>query len=201
MSPRPRLQSDAAILEAAFQVVNQTGPDRFTLADVGEKIGLSAATLVQRFGSKRGLLLKMFEQSIGLIDDRFTAALISNQSPIDCLYAAAVERFSVFDMPDTLANRFSFILIELSDPEFRTYVADSTAKAVSGYKTMLDNAVAAGELDSGFDSQIVAETIHSMTLGSLMMWAILRDGAPGDRIRQNLDALIRPLQPLARAES
>ncbi|MCA1563440.1 MAG: TetR/AcrR family transcriptional regulator, partial [Acidobacteria bacterium] len=42
---------------AAIQVMARLGPVRLTLADVAREIGLSPATLVQRFGSKRGLLL------------------------------------------------------------------------------------------------------------------------------------------------
>ena len=55
---RPRTKSDAAVLEAAAVVFGRTGPS-FTLADVAKEAGLAPATLVQRFGSKRGLLLAL----------------------------------------------------------------------------------------------------------------------------------------------
>ncbi|MGH9423559.1 MAG: TetR/AcrR family transcriptional regulator, partial [Thermoanaerobaculia bacterium] len=94
MSPRPRRLSDAAILEAAFEVVRRTGPDRFTLADVGHEVGLSAATLVQRFGSKRALLLAMLQQSVTQTDDRFAEITKLGESPMETLYAAVLDRFS-----------------------------------------------------------------------------------------------------------
>ena len=53
---RPRTKPDAAVLEAAGRVFGTVGPG-FTLADVAKEAGLAPATLVQRFGSKRGLLL------------------------------------------------------------------------------------------------------------------------------------------------
>ena len=49
---------DAAILRAAAEVIGRTGPARFTLAAVASEVGLVPATLVQRFGSKRGLLAR-----------------------------------------------------------------------------------------------------------------------------------------------
>jgi len=56
MSPRPRTTSDEDLLKAVHAVVTRLGPN-LTLADVAKEAGVSAATLVQRFGSKRGLLL------------------------------------------------------------------------------------------------------------------------------------------------
>ena len=50
MSPRPRTVQDAAILDAAIEVLGRIGSEKMTLADVGAEVGLSAATLVQRFG-------------------------------------------------------------------------------------------------------------------------------------------------------
>ena len=92
MSPRPRRLPDSAILDAAVIVVGRMGPERFTLADVGHEAGLSAATLVQRFGSKRNLLLAMLEQTINLVEERFMAAANASESPLDGIYAAATDR-------------------------------------------------------------------------------------------------------------
>ncbi|MEO5903944.1 MAG: TetR/AcrR family transcriptional regulator [Gemmatimonadaceae bacterium] len=194
MSPRPRRLPDSAILDAAAKVVNRTGPERFTLADVGGEVGLSAATLVQRFGSKRALLLAMLEQTISLLDENFEAAFANTGSPLEGLYAAAVGRTSQFDAPESLANRLAFVLLEMNDPEFHSLAVESSRKAVNAYKIMLDNASDVGELsNAGADTQALAESIHAMTLGSLMMWAITREG---DRppTRRDLDNLLRPFK-------
>src|SRR5579864_8584991 len=64
---RQRTTSDAEVLAAAGRVIARLGPSRFTLADVSAESGLAPATLLQRFGSKRGLLLafaKMGEDSV-----------------------------------------------------------------------------------------------------------------------------------------
>src|SRR5438874_2348746 len=57
MSPRRRATTDEAILMATHSAVTRLGPTRLTLADVAREAGISPATIVQRFGSKRGLLL------------------------------------------------------------------------------------------------------------------------------------------------
>ncbi len=193
MSPRPRRLSDSAILEAAYEVVRRTGPDRFTLADIGQEVGLSAATLVQRFGSKRSLLLAMLQQSVIRTDDRFAEAIKTGESPIATLYAAVLDRFRAVDNPETLSNGFAFLMMEMSDPEFRKVAAESANNAIAGYKTMLDAAVAGGELtDEALDTQHLAETIHGLTWGALMMWTIIRMLSQQDRLRRSLDILLTP---------
>jgi AcrR family transcriptional regulator len=193
MSPRPRRLSDAAILEAAFEVVRRTGPERFTLADVGQEVGLSAATLVQRFGSKRALLLAMLQQSVTRTDDRFAKSIAPGESPIETLYAAVLDRFRAVDSPNTLSNGFAFLMLENSDPEFHELAAESANNAIAGYKTMLDAAVEAGELNEELvDTALLAETIHALTWGALMMWSILRMMSPQDRLKRSLDILVTP---------
>src|SRR3954447_21121248 len=56
---RPRTVSDATLLEATARTIGEVGQPGLTLARVGASCGLSAAAVVQRFGSKRALLLAL----------------------------------------------------------------------------------------------------------------------------------------------
>lgn len=53
--PRHKTQSDERILEVALSVMHERGPDALTFSALAERCGLSAATLVQRFGNKEKL--------------------------------------------------------------------------------------------------------------------------------------------------
>ena len=57
---RPKTLPDAEILKAAAHVVAKN-PAGWTLADVGDQCGLSAATIVQRFGTKKDLSIRLVE--------------------------------------------------------------------------------------------------------------------------------------------
>ena len=54
--PRSKSQSDEQVLEVALAIVHSDGVDRLTFAALAERCGLSAATLVQRFGTKPALV-------------------------------------------------------------------------------------------------------------------------------------------------
>ncbi len=195
MSPRPRTVHDDAILEAAIGVLGQIGAERMTLADVGSAVGLSAATLVQRFGSKRSLMLALLRHCTGDVDSRFNEAIASHESPLDALFASATSRPGSFEGNVGLGNRLSFYLSQLDDPEFRDVALENGRLAVEGFRKLLEAAVEAGELTVGYtDTEQLAETIYSMTMGSLMTWAVTNDGAFQAKMRRDLDLLLRPFR-------
>lgn len=194
MSPRPRTVDDSTILEAAVTVLGRIGPDRLTLADVGEEAGLSAATLVQRFGSKRDLMLSVLKFATEGFDERFEQAIQSNDSPLEAIFAAAMER-APHSEPGALAHMLAFYLSDLGDPDFRALAIENSRKAVAGFKRMLDEAVASGELaESYVDTAQLAETIYSLVMGTLLTWTVTGDGNYRTRVRDELDILLRPFR-------
>ena len=57
--------SNDEIFAAAQRAMTRRGPHELTLADVAAEAGVSAGRLVQRFGSKRALLLALAERFAG----------------------------------------------------------------------------------------------------------------------------------------
>src|SRR5215471_15001843 len=91
MPPRPRTASDAEILQATGRAIARLGPARLTLAAVAQEVGLAPATLVQRFGSKRGLLLALAAEAVAGVEVCFAGVRKAHPSPLDALLAAATE--------------------------------------------------------------------------------------------------------------
>ena len=49
-------------MAATQRVMMRVGPRELTLAEIGAEAGVTAGALVQRFGSKRGLMLELAKQ-------------------------------------------------------------------------------------------------------------------------------------------
>jgi AcrR family transcriptional regulator len=58
MAARPRKVSDDDVFSATHRVMQRVAPGELTLAEIALEAGVTAGALVQRFGSKRALLLK-----------------------------------------------------------------------------------------------------------------------------------------------
>lgn len=195
MSPRPRTVEDSEILAAAHRAISRLGPS-LTLADVSEEIGLSPATLVQRFGSKRGLLLALVRSGVESVDDCFAAVRESNASPLAALIAAATAMTQQMKTPEELANGLAFLQMDVSDPDFHRLALENSQRTLAGYRALLDDAVAAGEL-LGCDTANLAHAVGALSGGSLIAWAIHRDGSAEDWVRRDLETLISPYRPRA----
>ena len=60
--PRHKSISDEELLDRALPVIGRAGPAGFTLADVAREVGVSPATLLQRFGDKQTLIERVFSR-------------------------------------------------------------------------------------------------------------------------------------------
>ena len=191
MSPRPRATSDADILAATHRAVSRLGPVRLTLAEVAREAGISPATLVQRFGSKRGLLLAFASQGTAGGGDEIATIGASQPSPLAGLRAVVACMTGLAPSPEVLANNLAFLQIDLVDPDFHR-LALAHAQAVRlEIKKLLDAAIKAGELEPCNTTRL-AVAVAAMMNGSLLQWAIDREGTVGDRLQADLDTLLRP---------
>jgi len=188
MSPRPRGTSDEDLLAATHRVVSRLGPN-LTLGDVAKEAGVSPATLLQRFGSKRGLLLAFAAAGSADVSAEFTAIRARHPSPLAALHELARCMAAMAATPETLSNSLAFLQMDLFDPDFHRHALAHSRGMRAGIKALLDDAVDAGEL-SRTDTDSLAGAVQSMMGGSLLQWAIDREGKAADRLSEDLGTLL-----------
>ena len=188
--------SNADILNAAGRVISQLGPVKLTLADVAREVGLAPATLVQRFGSKRGLLLALAESAAASVDDCFAAVRAAHAKPLEALVAAATEMTRHVQSPDEMANHLAYLQIDLNDPDFHRLMLISSQRIEAGYRALLDEAIAAGEL-TPCDTTRLARAVGALSGGSLLGWAVYRRGTAEAWVRDDLATLLDRYRPTA----
>jgi AcrR family transcriptional regulator len=171
------------VLDAAARLIGRVGPARMTLAHVAEEIGLSPATLVQRFGSKRGMLLAVARRRV-----EFGGA---GPPRVEALLAGLIELSASVRTPEALANNLAFLQLDLSDPEFHAEAVAHFAAMREHVAALLGAAIAAGELRA-VDADSLAETVVTTYNGALITWAVLREGALEDWLRRRLEAVLAP---------
>jgi AcrR family transcriptional regulator len=200
MTPRPRTVDDPAILGAAGRIISRQGPTKFTLADVASEVGLSAATLVQRFGSKRGLMLALACSARDSVEACFNVVRASNPSPLAAVLAAGTEMTRYVNSPEEMSNHLAFLQTDLSDPEFYAVMLENSRRIVAGYRSLLDEAVAARELVP-CDTARLARAVDAVAGGSLIGWAVYREGSAETWVRTDLHTLLDPYRPKARTRA
>ena len=188
--PRPRTVSDEDILAAAARVVGEVGPERLTLADVGRRVGLAPATLLQRFGSRRGLLLALATHDVDAVPTRIRAAGEAADSVLDALVTALASVAGAISSPAEFGNRLAFLLTDLSDPEFQAVARRFSERLTAAIAEVLDAAAGREEIGRGEDTAGLAELMFVVYNGALVSWGLTPQGQPADAVRRHLRAVL-----------
>jgi AcrR family transcriptional regulator len=192
VSPRPRKVSDDDVFAATQRAMSRLGPGQLTLAEIAGEAGLTAGALVQRFGSKRALLLGFAARAAEGAPDFLAQLRTRHASPLDALrdYAACIAQLAT--SPAALARNLAYLQIDLTDDDFRQQLARQARATRRAVRALLDDAVSAGELLSATDTRALARTIEVALNGSLLTWAFYLEGSATRWIRTDLDAVVAP---------
>lgn len=179
-------------MSRARSPIGRHGPATLTLAAVAREAGLAPATLVQRFGSKRGLLLAFAAQAAAAVEGPFRTARQASASPLAALHTALATLAAGVQTPTEMANHLGLLQMDLADPQFRAPAADQMRRLRNEIATLLGAAVAAGELTADVDPARLARSVQVTYNGALLVWAVLGDGALTESLRADLDDLLQP---------
>jgi AcrR family transcriptional regulator len=192
MSPRPRKASDDEVFAAATRVMARCGPAELTLAMIASEAGLTAGALVQRFGSKRALLLALAERFATEADQLFAGLRAAWSSPIAALRAYAACMANLGTSATALANNLSWLQQDLTDPEFRRLTQIQARASRRELQRLVEDAIAQRELDAGVDPGGLARAIEVTVSGSLMTWAIHQEGTCRAWVEHDFQVLLKP---------
>jgi AcrR family transcriptional regulator len=199
MSPRPRETSDEQILAATARVMQRRSPTQLTLADVAKEAGVVPATLIQRFGTKRGLLLATCRTAPAAVPKEFTAARAKHASPLKALIELYAGCSGFAPTPEAMANGLAYLQIDLTDPDFHAITLTQFRAIHTETKKLLDEAVAARELQP-CETARLARLIQDLNEGAMLSWAVYREGSGAAWVRRDLEALLAPYRAIGKRQ-
>jgi len=189
--PRPRSVSDEAILAATARTIGRVGPLRLTLAHVAREVGLSPATLIQRFGSKRALLLAFARQGGGDEQGYMDRLRAEGRTALATARAFLLCFAGLAQSPKEMANNLAFLQIDLTDAAFHRITSRLFRSQHQALAGLLAEAQAEGELGP-VDARALARVLLAVVNGSLLTWAVYRDGPAAQWLARDIDLALEP---------
>jgi len=174
--PRTRTISDTQVLDATITFVGRHGVDKLTFASLSEHIGLSPATLVQRFGSKKGLLAAVTRYCLQSMLPTLNKAESENVSPLNAVYAAFESMAKAVTTVNEFANGQVFFYLALTDPEMNT---------------LFNEAMKVNEIKR-CDTTSLALTLQSMYEGAITTWLVYQQDDVQSWVSDRLTQVIEP---------
>src|SRR5690242_10138910 len=111
--PRPRKVTDDDVFTAAFRVMQRVGPGDFTLEAIAREAGVTAGALVQRFGSKRALQVRLAEAAATGTPDMIEQLRARHASPLAALRAYAACMAELAPSADAYVRNLAYLLEDL----------------------------------------------------------------------------------------
>lgn len=177
---------------AAHRAMSRLGPGELTLAHIAAEAGLTAGALVQRFGSKRDLMLQLSERFSGGTGEMFARLRRAHQSPLAALRAYGDCMAGLAETPAAFVRSLSYLQIDLTDPEFRQHLAKQARATREELQKLIREAIEAKELVSSANPKQMARTIEAVVGGSMLSWAFYQEGTSAKWVRDDLNAILKP---------
>jgi len=190
---RPRVIDDERLLAAAHEVLSEVGPAVFTLQRAAERAGVSAATLIKRFGSRQQLFAELDRRWVASIEPGLLAAEAGCRSPLERLRAAALWGFDGLDSPANTANELAALALDLQDDTMRGLLADGWLIIEEHLTRLAVEAIEAGELGSVLPAGQVARILLAAAEGTRLTWCVRPVGSLVERARADLEVVLSAL--------
>jgi AcrR family transcriptional regulator len=183
MSPRRRKAEDADVFAAMGRVMRRVGPAELTLGAIAAEAGVTAGALVQRFGSKRELILAHWRQAAARPPAHRRIRSRAPLLPLQALRATAALYARLAASPRAALRNLAYMQSDCADATLRRHVLRHARAARARYAQLVTEAVAQGELRAGTDPQALARMIEVTLGGSFLAWTLHREGAAATRLR------------------
>jgi AcrR family transcriptional regulator len=192
MSPRRRKAEDADVFAALVRVMNRRGPSELTLREIAAEAGVTAGALVQRFGSKRAMLLAHARHASATGDIGVAVPQPPTPSPLAALRLVTAVHAQLATSPRAALRNLAYLHNDLADPILHRHLLRMSRSARAEYERLVVDAVASGELRVDTNAQALARSIEVTLGGSFLTWTIYREGSAADWLRKDLEAALRP---------
>ena len=195
---RPRKVSDDEVYAAAMRVMSEVGPAELTLAQIAREAGVTPGALVQRFGSKRRLLVAMSGLLSSDMSQFFQQMRERHEAPLEIVRAYAECMAAMAPSSAALLRNFAYLQSDLADPDIRKHLVAQSHQVRRELGTLLEEAASRGELSNDTDIPALVRNIEALISGALLTWAFHEQGSAAAWLRKHVDALLRPHLPARR---
>jgi AcrR family transcriptional regulator len=192
MSPRRRKAENADVFAALVRVMHRRGPAELTLREIAAEAGVTAGALVQRFGTKRAMLLAHARHAAASGDVGVAIPRPLSPSPLKALRSVTALHAQLAGSPRAALRNLAYLHNDLADPVLHRHLLRMSRAARAHYEKLVAAAVAAGELRVDTNVQALARSIEVTLGGSFLNWTLYREGSAADWLREDLEATLRP---------
>jgi AcrR family transcriptional regulator len=172
--PRPKTVPDEIVLEEALAIMQAGGPDSLTFAALGQRTGLSASTLVQRFRTKEALSKAALVHAWDRLDRQTEEAAKACPGSPEGAVELLVRLSRIYGGMDSYADGLLLLREDLRDPDLRARGRAWAARLSAVLDRCFPGRAGTGRI------------LASQWQGALLWWSFEQTGPIEDFVRKEL---------------
>jgi hypothetical protein len=122
----------------------------------------------------------------------FAGLRAAHRSPLATVRAYAACMADLAPTPQALLRNLAYLQNDLTDDVLRGHLVKNARATRRELEMLLEAAIEAGELRPDVDVSALARAVETVVSGSLMSWAVHREGKAVDWIGEDLEGLLAP---------
>lgn len=184
---RPKTLEDEIVLEKTLELIMQHGAATFTLRQVSKKVGLSPATLLQRFGTRNKLLAKAIHHHNAKVRDRLAKTrLTAKGTPEKAIVRMLLEDAESIEKPADVAAGLDILKMDIIDKDLKESAKEYFDLRIEFIENLLPK-------KKGRDSREIAMFLLDVWQGAIMMWALCGKGELRPHLKRRLEFALENL--------
>ena len=187
--PRKRTIPDSDVLDAALDIVRAAGPDALSFGTLAARVGLAGSTIVQRFGTRAGLLRAALLRAWDLLDEETGRAIAAAGPGSHGVVEMLVRLSGQYDARD-FADQLLILREDVRDPVLRARGEAWIATLVGAIENRLR---ATTDAKAGADADGLGGLVVAVWQGTLTVWSFRPHGPVAAAVHGALDELFHRL--------
>ncbi len=187
---RKKKITDQEVLEAALKVICEKGHSNFSLVDVSNEVGLSPATIIQRFKSKNELVLEAFKSFNKDFENHVTGSDYSDRSSADALIDFIVEMSERFEVGQ-IGNQIELLMLDVVDPQMNKVARDHFVLFRKKVKQIISEGLKSGEFRKENSADDLVLLLEAFWIGVVIQWAIFKNGTMKSWVRSKTRIIVK----------
>jgi AcrR family transcriptional regulator len=167
------------------------------MSDIMQATGLKKGGIYNHFKSKDELALAAFDFAVGLVQERYRAALRGKRHSISRLNAILETFCTIVDAPP-VEGGCPLLNTAVESDDTHPALRDRTQQAMDAWREMIRKIVTIGikhqEIDPAVNADVTATLLISTLEGALMMSQLYGDSIHLHRVKQHLLQYVETLQ-------
>lgn len=191
---RAKTTSDDAVLDATERVLLRRGPHDFTLVEIAREAGIAAPTILQRFGTKRALVVAFARRSAERAAAPFARSQGPEADPLATLRAALRALTRGMRSRKGLANSLALLLEDIRDEELRAAAREHADRTEDALTEHIASAIARGEIRGEPSARELARLLQAAFNGAIIQWALHGKGKLDAWVDRTVDTFFASLR-------